>query len=286
MREKPIFITMKPIIEYKDYYSLIKDFYEDQKRTSYFSWREFAKLAGFSSPTYLRLVSEGKSKLSRVSMNRMISAMGLVGFEVDYFKALVNFCNAKDDESKMPYWKEMRRIALEYKVRVVDKEAVEYFDGWKNQVVRELAPMMPGATPGQIAKTCCNEITAAEVSKSLEFLTKAGFLKKGADGSYRQTEKNVAASKEGMAYAVHAMQHKMLQLADESIERFEPQERSVSSVTFTVNRECYERIVQEIDSFRRKIAAMPSEIEKADQIYHLNMQLFPLTWKLNKDEDK
>ncbi len=277
---------MKPITEYKDYYSLIKDFYEDQKRTSYFSWREFAKLAGFSSPTYLRLVSEGKSKLSRVSMNRMISAMGLVGFEVDYFKALVNFCNAKDDESKMPYWKEMRRIALEYKVRVVDKEAVEYFDGWKNQVVRELAPMMPGATPGQIAKTCCNEITAAEVSKSLEFLTKAGFLKKGADGSYRQTEKNVAASKEGMAYAVHAMQHKMLQLADESIERFEPQERSVSSVTFTVNRECYERIVQEIDSFRRKIAAMPSEIEKADQIYHLNMQLFPLTWKLNKDEDK
>jgi uncharacterized protein (TIGR02147 family) len=277
---------MKPITEYKDYYSLIKDFYEDQKRTSYFSWREFAKLAGFSSPTYLRLVSEGKSKLSRVSMNRMISAMGLVGFEVDYFKALVNFCNAKDDESKMPYWKEMRRIALEYKVRVVDKEAVEYFDGWKNQVVRELAPMMPGATPGQIAKTCCNEITAAEVNKSLEFLTKAGFLKKGTDGSYRQTEKNVAASKEGMAYAVHAMQHKMLQLADESIERFEPQERSVSSVTFTVNRECYERIVQEIDSFRRKIAAMPSEIEKADQIYHLNMQLFPLTWKLNKDEDK
>ena len=59
MRAKPIFITMKPIIEYKDYHSYIKDFYEDRKRFSYFSWREFAKLAGFSSPTYLRLVSEG-----------------------------------------------------------------------------------------------------------------------------------------------------------------------------------------------------------------------------------
>ena len=237
---------MKPITEYKDYYSLIKDFYEDQKRTSYFSWREFAKLAGFSSPTYLRLVSDGKSKLSRVSMNRMISAMGLVGFEVDYFKALVNFCNAKDDESKKPYWKEMRRIALEYKVRVVDKEAVEYFDGWKNQVVRELAPMMPGATPGQIAKTCCNEITAAEVSKSLEFLTKAGFLKKGADGSYRQTEKNVAASKEGMAYAVHAMQHKMLQPADESIERFEPQDDTVPLSDLT--KVCLKNALDSLDN--------------------------------------
>ena len=200
---------MKPITEYKDYHSYIKDFYEDRKRFSYFSWREFAKLAGFSSPTYLRLVSEGKSNLSRVTMNRMISAMGLVGFEVDYFKALVNFCNAKDDESKMPYWKEMRRIALEYKVRVVDKEAVEYFDGWKNQVVRELAPMMPGATPGQIAKTCCNEITSAEVSKSLEFLTKAGFLKKGADGSYRQTEKKCSRVKGryGLCRARYAAQN-------------------------------------------------------------------------------
>ena len=219
-------------------------------------------------------------------MNRMISAMGLAGFEANYFIALVNFCNAKDDEAKKPYWKEMRRIALEYKVRVVDKEAVEYFDGWKNPVIRELAPMMKGATPGQIAKTCCNEISAADVSKSLEFLTKAGFLKKAADGSYRQTEKNVTASQEGLAYAIHTMQHKMLQLADASIERFEPQDRSVSCVTFTVNRECYERIAQEVDAFRKKIAAMATETEKADQIYHLNMQLFPLTWKLNKDEDK
>ena len=282
---KPIFITMKPITEYKDYHSLIKDFYEDQKRTSYFSWREFAKLAGFTSPTYLRLVSEGKSNLSRVSMNRMISAMGLAGFEANYFIALVNFCNAKDDEAKKPYWKEMRQIAIEYKVRVVDKEAVEYFDGWKNPVIRELAPMMKNATPGRMAKTCCNEISAADVSKSLEFLTKAGFLKKDADGSYRQTEKNVTASQEGLVYAVHAMQHKMLQLADESIERFEPQVRSVSSVTFTVNHECYERIAQEVDAFRKKIVAMAAETENADQIYHLNMQLFPLTWKLEKDEE-
>ncbi|WP_297946205.1 DUF4423 domain-containing protein [uncultured Fibrobacter sp.] len=35
--------------------------------------------------------------------------------------------------------------------------------------------MMPGATPSKMAKSCCNEISAAEISASLEFLTKAGF---------------------------------------------------------------------------------------------------------------
>jgi uncharacterized protein (TIGR02147 family) len=179
----------------------------------------------------------------------------------------------------------MRKIALEYKVRVVDKEAVEYFDGWKNPVIRELAPMMPGSTPGQIAKMCCNEISAAEVAASLEFLTRAGFLKKDSDGAYRQTEKNVTASSEGMAYAVHAMQCKMINLAGESIDRFGPHERNVSGVTFAVNRECYERISNEVDAFRKKIIAIVSDAEEADQIYRLNVQLFPMTWKLNSLEE-
>ena len=276
---------MKPIVEYQDYHLLIKDYYEERKRTSYFSWREFAKVAGFTSPTYLRLVSEGESNLSRAKIDRMVNAMGLTGYEVDYFKAMVNYGNAKDGESKAAYLKEMQKIALEYRVRVVDKEAVEYFDGWKNPVIRELAPMMPGATPGAMAKMCCNEISAAEVSSSLEFLTKAGFLKKGSDGAYRQTEKNVTASKDGMVYAVHAMQRKMLELAAESIERFEPQDRSISGLTFTVNRECYERIAQEVDAFRKKIVNIASDAEDADQIYRLNLQLFPMTWKLKSLEE-
>ncbi|MBR4785591.1 MAG: TIGR02147 family protein [Fibrobacter sp.] len=276
---------MKPIVEYQDYHLLVKDYYEERKRTSYFSWREFAKVAGFSSSTYLRLVSEGKSNLSRVTMDRMVNAMGLSGYEVDYFKAMVNYCNAKDEERKAPYLRQMQTIALEYKVRVVDKEAVEYFDGWKHPVIRELAPLMRGATPGKMAKMCCNEISAAEVSSSLEFLTKAGFLKKDADGAYRQTEKNVTASKEGMAYAVHAMQRKMMEFAADSIDRFGPQERNVSGVTFTVNRECYERISNEIDAFRKKIIAIASEAEDADQIYRLNMQLFPMTWNLNDSRE-
>ena len=276
---------MKPIVEYQDYHLLIKDYYEERKRTSYFSWREFAKVAGFSSPTYLKLVSDGKSNLSRVTMDRMVNAMGLTGYEVDYFKAMVNYGNAKEGKLKDAYLKEMRKIALEYKVRVVDKEAVEYFDGWKNPVIRELAPMMPGSTPGQIAKMCCNEISAAEVAASLEFLTRAGFLKKDSDGAYRQTEKNVTASTEGMAYAVHAMQRKMINLAGESIDRFGPHERNVSGVTFAVNRECFERISSEVDAFRKKIIAIVSDAEEADQIYRLNVQLFPMTWKLNSLEE-
>ena len=91
---------MKPIVEYKDYRAYIADFYEERKRTSAFTWREFAKNAGFASPVFLKLVCDGKSSLSRVTMNRVALAMGLVGYEVEYFEAMVNFGNAQKDGDK------------------------------------------------------------------------------------------------------------------------------------------------------------------------------------------
>lgn len=54
---------MKPIVEYLDYRMYMREFYEERKRTSAFTWREFSKLAGFSSSGYLKLVCDGKTRL-------------------------------------------------------------------------------------------------------------------------------------------------------------------------------------------------------------------------------
>ena len=70
---------MKPIIEYRDCHAFLSDYYEERKRTSAFSWREFAKIAGFVSPSYLKVVCSGKTNLSKVTMGRVAAAIGLVG---------------------------------------------------------------------------------------------------------------------------------------------------------------------------------------------------------------
>ena len=50
---------MKSVIEYKDYREYVLDYYRERKRTSAFTWREFAKIAGFASGSYLKLVCDG-----------------------------------------------------------------------------------------------------------------------------------------------------------------------------------------------------------------------------------
>jgi uncharacterized protein (TIGR02147 family) len=276
---------MKPIVEYQDYHAFLSDYYEERKRTSAFSWREFAKIAGFVSPSYLKDVCSGKTNLSKVTMERVAAAIGLVGHEVEYFEAMVQFGNAKTDETKKKFLEQMQSMALDHKVRVVDKDAFEYYDSWKNPVLRELAPLMPGAMPGEIAKACTQEVSALEVRKSLAFLERTGFLKQVGENIYEQTEKSVEGSKEGLPLAIRSMHREMGNLAVDSLDRFTANERNVTGVTMGIDRETYERIVQELDECRKRITAMAEACKNIKQVYRLNLQFFPLSKEVAKNEE-
>ena len=72
---------MKDILEYRDYRQYIADYYADRKAKSAFSWQEFATAAGFSSPVYLKYVSEGRFNLSEEAAIRTARSMHLADFE-------------------------------------------------------------------------------------------------------------------------------------------------------------------------------------------------------------
>ncbi len=271
---------MKSITEYRDYRKFMQDFYDERKRTGAFSWREFSKLAGFASPTYLKLVCEGKSGLSKVKMKQVSKAMGLTGYEEEYFSLLVVLAKATKDIDKKDALLKMEKIAAEHKVRVVDSDVFQYYESWKYPVIRELAPMMPGARPRDIAEECKEYVSAEEVRDILAFLVKAGFLKKDGEKIYSQTEKAVVGSAEAQPIAIRAMHKEMGNVAVRAVDRYNASERYFTGMTIGVNEANYARIVAEIDACAKKIAAIANEGGKLDQVYGLNFQLFPFTNKI------
>ena len=136
---------MKSVIEYEDYRLFMNDYYQWKKRTSAFSWREFTKKGGFTSPNYMKLVCEGKSGLSKAGIERAADAMNLIGAEREYFRQLVKFGQSKKDSDKKAAYSEMKEIASAHKVRVLEGESVSFYESWKYPVLRELAPLMPRA---------------------------------------------------------------------------------------------------------------------------------------------
>ena len=277
--------TMKPIIEYSDFRQYMLDYYEERKRRSVFSWREFSKIAGFSSSSYIKVVCDGKSKLSRIGVERTGAAMGLVGFEMEYFRAMVVFGQAATEEKKKAAYENMLAIAKVHKVRVLEGDLFEFYDSWQNPVVRELAPLMPGATPGEIAKKCYPEMTAAEVQQSLNFLTKAGLLKKAGDSAFVQAETSITGTPDATRLALRGMHRQMSKLATPALD-LPVEQRNFSGVTMGVSRESYERIVKVLDECRRQIIAIAADDKNIDQVYRLNLQLFPLTKNVKECENE
>ena len=275
---------MKDVLEYTGYRQYIADYYADKKAKSAFTWQEFAKTAGFSSPVYLKYVSEGRFNLSEEAALRVASAMSLVEYERDYFCEMVRFDHAKTDDEKKVFFNKMLAIADAHKVKVIEADSYRFFEDWKNPVLRELAPSMPGAKPLALARACRPEITAAEVSESLSFLVKANLLQKDKDGNYVQTEKSVTTGPlKATPVAVRSLHRQMGEFALDAIEGVSQDERHFSGLTLGITRQAYEKIVQEIAECRKRIIAIAREDDATDEVYRLNMQFFPMTNKsLNK----
>ena len=273
-----IYTCMKPVMEYQNFRVYMRDFYTERKDRSGFTWRDFAREAGYSSPVFLKLVCDGKANLSEVGVERTAAAMGLAGVDLQYFRELVAFNQAKEGGEKKTRFAHLRRLARENNREIIGEDQYDYFESWKNPVLREMAPNMPGATPAQMAGKLAFDAETAGVKKSLNLLQKTGILEKDAAGNFKQGSKAISTGNlEIASLSVREMHRQMGELAVRALDEIPVKERDISGLTLGLSEEAFQRVSMEIEAFRRRIAAIAMEDSHTDKVYRLNMQLFPLT---------
>ena len=121
-----------------------------------------------------------------------------------------------------------------------------------------------------------DEITAADVQKSLSFLTRAGLLKRAGKDAFMQAETSIVGTPDATRLALRGMHGQMSRLAAPAV-NLPVDERHFSGVTMGLSRRSYERIASLIDEFRRQVIAVAAEDKDIEQVYRLNLQLFPLS---------
>ena len=279
-----IYTCMKPVMEYQNFRVFIRDFYTERKDRSGFTWRDFARDAGYSSPVFLKLVCDGKANLSDVGLERTAAAMGLTGVDLQYFRELVAFNQSKDSAAKKHSFAAMRKMARENNREIIGEDQYDYFQSWQNPVLREMAPNMPGATPAQMAGKLAFDGETANVKKSLALLQKTGLLEKDAKGAFKQNSKAISTGNLDVAsLSVREMHRQMGELAVRALDEIPVKERDISGLTLGLSEEAFQRVSMEIEAFRRRIAAIALEDSHTDKVYRLNMQLFPLTKNFGAD---
>ena len=276
---------MKPVLEYTSYRVYIRDYYTERKERSGFTWRDFAKAAGYSSPVFLKLVCDGKANLSEAGIERVASAMGLVGVDLQYFRQLVAFNQEKSSSTKKKIYAEMRSLANENAFALVGEDQYDYYGSWLNPVLREMAPRLNGATPAQMAGELVFDSDTAKVKSSLQLLEKNGFLEKDEQGHYTQTKRSITTGNiDVTSLAIREMHRQMGELGVQSLDQVPVKERDVSGLTIGISEEAYEKIIKEIAEFRRRVSSIVLEDSGEERVYRLNVQLFPLTKTLPKED--
>ena len=266
---------MPSVFAYSDYRAFMRDAFAEKKASSRFSWREFAKRAGYASPVFLKLVSEEKSSLSKEGTERVGLALGLTDKEQDFFRLLVAFTHEDKNEKKQKLFKEMQSIAALCKNKVIDANLYDYYKEWYHSVIRELAPNV--SSEAEISKLLSPKVALPQVKASIRLLLNLGLLKKE-NGKYIQTDKNLTSGDNINSMAIRKHHENMGKLAVDALEAVSKEERDISGITMGLSKEGFAAIKVELANFRRKVKEIVAQSESEDEsVYRINLQLFPLS---------
>lgn len=267
------------IFEYSDYRLYLRDYYVAEKaRRPAFSYRYFARRAGHTSPNFLKLVIEGKRNLGPASVTAFARALELDTEEASFFAELVAYGQAKNDADKT---KHMTRITAARNFRKagrIEGQLFEYLAHWYLPAIRELVGRPDfQEDPKWIAKELVPQITAKKAADGLKVLANLGLVRRMPDGRLERGDPSWTTGPEPSSKIVDAFHQQMLTLATDAIQKFPPEERTLSSLVVCVKTATLTEIRRRLTSFQQELLALCDADEEPEVVYQVGMQLFPLS---------
>lgn len=276
------------IYEYLDYREFLRDYYEFKKENfSGFSLRTFSNRIGFKTKDFILRVMKGDKNLSLTSVPLVAQGMGLNKKESDFFKALVEFNQAKDvtdrDQSYQHIQHLLSTVKFQGNQHLLAHYQYEVFSHWHHLTIRSLIGLNGfHGDYESLANRLHPKITTQEAKHSIHILESCGLIEKDPDLGYRLTHASITTGDRTSKAALRGFHQRCLQLASDSIERDHPQQRNISGLTLGISQVSYEKIVQRLNEFRKEIAIIAEEDTSADRVVQMNFQLFPLSRIIQK----
>jgi uncharacterized protein (TIGR02147 family) len=269
---------MKPVFEYSDYRSFLADCYREKKAENpVFSYRFMAQHVGFKSAGHFTKIIQGKANISVSLALRFAEFFKFNRKQTEYFQTLVLYNQAKNHQDKRRYFEKMLAFK-DAKIVTVGATQYEFYEKWYYTVVREILAFFPVKENfAELAGRIVPPITEKEAKKAVEVLDRLGFIAKDADGYYHQADPLLMADRQATSLAVDNYILNNIELAREAIDRFPKDERKLSATTLTISKATYDKIINELQEFRRHILTLAQQDQAPQRTYQFNFQIFPVT---------
>jgi uncharacterized protein (TIGR02147 family) len=271
---------MPDIYSYTDYRLFLGDYFSQEKsRNHAFSHQYFARKANIKSSGFVLHVIKRERNITRPVLLNIARAIGLSGPETEYFEDLMAFDQAKTQSDREHYFARIAAKRKHVKATSLDDRQYEMYSSWYNPVIRELVTLAKNNhEPAAIAKNLIPSITLKQAKTSLKLMEELGLLQKNKNGNYQQAQKFLSAGGPVRNTALVKYQKEMLHHAVESWDRFSQNELAMHTVTLCMSEALFSTIKEEVRAFKNRILELAEQEKvKPERIYHLNINMFPVT---------
>ncbi|MEK7391690.1 MAG: TIGR02147 family protein [Fibrobacterota bacterium] len=267
--------------DYLDYRRFLRDALAFEKtQGSITGHRDVAMFVGLKSPGHITWILQGKRNLVGGALERMIKVVGLTDRDAEYFELLVAHNDTTNPDERRRSMARISALQAIHKVKP-SLSAERYWSHWRHSVVRELVAIgqYSKGGAGAIAKRLHPVSTEAEVADSLELLLELGMIATTPEGRFFRTETILSTGENWTLEAIRGFQRQILELSMQALDSIPREEREISTVTFSVSKERFQKIRTRIQEMRSEILALVRTDPDPDEVYHLAVELFPATDK-------
>jgi uncharacterized protein (TIGR02147 family) len=275
--------VIQSIYSYLDYRKFLSDFYQAAKKSEKgYSYRVFSQKAGIVAPNFLQWLIEGKRNLAVKTIPGVVCALGLDEKQAEYFSELVQFGQSKDIKAKTAHFQRMTEQRKPFDVKLIEESQYAHYGEWYNEAIR-ISLKLSSFDPGEkwayrkLGKRLSPAITESQAKNAIRLLLELGLAHSDNEGIIHQTDAILSTGDEVSSFLARKFQERMIDLAQDSMDRFPREQRDVSCISLTASDECFSMIKKEVQLMRKRILEMVSLDKKPSNVYQLNFQFFPLT---------
>jgi uncharacterized protein (TIGR02147 family) len=273
--------TLPEIYEYLDYRKFLSDFYDTKKRLNpLYSYRVFARKAGFNNQGFFIDVVKRRKKLSDNAAKKMIKGMDLADDRARYFKYLVKYDQAKDGEEKELLLKKLLEFKSKTLFNNVSLQYANYYLKWYNPVIREIIAIEGfDGDYKKLADKIFPRVNIAQVKEAVSVLKALGIIEKDEEKGYKVTLMKLRPNVVELREVIKNLHRRWIEHSVKAIDAIEPEDRYISSLMVGLPAGIVPELTRKFEELKENVLATAQQHEKDPKkdmrIYQFNFQLFP-----------
>lgn len=276
-----------PVTNFLSYREFLLKIYESIKENDpSYSYSQLGEDLGFSRSNVLWLVVVGRRRMTPRASERLVKALGLTGTARRYFETLRAQNNARRADEREDLFCTLMDIKSESVTTAANKHVLEYFSEWFHPVIREMVGLSDFQSDAEwINDRLVIKLMPLQILKSLELLERLDLITYDRKaGRHVQTGGQIRPDREVECMASVLFHQKMCDMGREALTRVSASRREMNSLTICVNDEVAMKASEILYKACEQVMKLESESKAGNQIYQINVHLFPFT-KLPREKE-